>query len=163
MWGRGKMEFQTRNALLYIEKGDVVFVNSDVMHKTRVINPLKVYAFLVDIHWLAEKEPFGYELEIRSLLSRIQMAAQMLLRSSDSITEISEKCGFSSDSYFGKIFRERMKVTPREYRKNRKNWWKDPLCYKGGAYEIRFCNNDRQKGKRCHCGGKNPGERRRDR
>ena len=33
------------------------------------------------------------------------------------IPEIAEKCGFMSDSYFSKIFREIYKCTPREYRK----------------------------------------------
>ena len=33
------------------------------------------------------------------------------------ISEIAEKCGFMSDSYFSKIFREIYQCTPREYRK----------------------------------------------
>ncbi len=48
---------------------------------------------------------------------RIQMAMQLLTRTADSVTEISEACGFSSISYFGKLFREKTGVTPSEYRK----------------------------------------------
>lgn len=49
---------------------------------------------------------------------RIQMAAQMLLQTQDSILTISENCGFSSSSYFGKVFRETMNCTPKEYRQS---------------------------------------------
>lgn len=48
--------------------------------------------------------------------TRLSMAADLLAGSSKSIIEISEECGFSSPSYFGKVFRETMGCTPREYR-----------------------------------------------
>lgn len=48
---------------------------------------------------------------------RIRMAAQMLAGTSDSVTFICEECGFSSASYFGKVFRETMGITPLKYRK----------------------------------------------
>lgn len=47
---------------------------------------------------------------------RIHMASQMLLVSEDSITTISENCGFSSCSYFNKIFQKHMNCTPKSYR-----------------------------------------------
>lgn len=47
---------------------------------------------------------------------RIHEAARMLLHTEDSILSISENCGFSSGSYFGKAFREVMGCTPNEYR-----------------------------------------------
>ncbi|MGN0268015.1 MAG: helix-turn-helix domain-containing protein [Lachnospiraceae bacterium] len=48
---------------------------------------------------------------------RIRMAAQMLLQTNQSITTISENCGFSSSSYFGKMFYKVMGCTPKDYRK----------------------------------------------
>ncbi|WP_394916419.1 helix-turn-helix domain-containing protein [uncultured Robinsoniella sp.] len=48
---------------------------------------------------------------------RIRMAAQMLLQTNKSIMTISECCGFSSSSYFGKIFQDYMGCTPKNYRK----------------------------------------------
>lgn len=48
--------------------------------------------------------------------TRLSMAADLLAGSAKSIIEISEECGFSSPSYFGKVFRESMGCTPREYR-----------------------------------------------
>lgn len=47
---------------------------------------------------------------------RIREAAKMLLQTNDSIMDIGEKCGFSSNSYFGKVFRESLGCTPKEYR-----------------------------------------------
>lgn len=48
---------------------------------------------------------------------RVRMAANELMTSATPISIIGEECGFASDSYFGKIFRQYMNCTPREYRK----------------------------------------------
>ena len=48
---------------------------------------------------------------------RIQEAKQMLTTSDDPVTEIAEKCGFDSGSYFSKIFKQYTSLTPTEYRK----------------------------------------------
>lgn len=50
---------------------------------------------------------------------RVRRAAQLLISSDMTIIEIGEECGFSSSSYFGKTFREKMGCTPSAYR-NRK-------------------------------------------
>ena len=47
---------------------------------------------------------------------RVRMAAELLARTGKSVLDVSEECGFSSASYFGKVFRQAMGVTPREYR-----------------------------------------------
>ena len=48
---------------------------------------------------------------------RIRMAAQMLLQTDKNIITISENCGFSSSSYFSKLFQKIMGCTPKNYRK----------------------------------------------
>lgn len=48
---------------------------------------------------------------------RIQQAARQLLNTSDSILTVSENCGFSSGSYFGKLFHSIIGCSPKEYRK----------------------------------------------
>jgi AraC-like DNA-binding protein len=51
------------------------------------------------------------------LRDRRMEAAIALLRTTDTpIHEIGRLCGFDSPSYFGKIFREYMSMTPKEYR-----------------------------------------------
>lgn len=59
---------------------------------------------------LIDKSP---SLFIRSI--RMQKAVQLLLQGELNITEISEKVGFSSVSYFGKCFKEIYQCTPMEY------------------------------------------------
>ncbi|MCR5747386.1 MAG: AraC family transcriptional regulator, partial [Lachnospiraceae bacterium] len=48
---------------------------------------------------------------------RCRVAADRLKRSADPVTEIAYGCGFSSPSYFGKIFRQEMGWSPSDYRK----------------------------------------------
>lgn len=50
--------------------------------------------------------------------SRIRMATRLLAETDRSILDISEECGFSSSSYFGKVFREVVGCTPKEYRES---------------------------------------------
>ncbi len=50
---------------------------------------------------------------------RIRQAAGMLVETDRAIGDISERCGFVSDSYFGKMFKELMGCTPSNYRKGR--------------------------------------------
>lgn len=52
---------------------------------------------------------------------RMQMACQMLVKTTDSITSISHACGLGGSSYFGKVFRESLHCTPLEYRRK----WQD--------------------------------------
>ena len=48
---------------------------------------------------------------------RIVTAARMLAEGGHSVGEIAEACGFSTSSYFGKVFRQKMGCTPSEYRR----------------------------------------------
>ena len=59
-----------------------------------------------------DKPPIRFLIEYRA-----QMAAMKLTRTNESISGIAEECGFLSDSYFGKVFKEIYGCTPREYRK----------------------------------------------
>ena len=47
---------------------------------------------------------------------RVRKAAQLLRETSRTVTDIALSCGFSSVSYFGKVFRRQMGVSPLEYR-----------------------------------------------
>lgn len=53
------------------------------------------------------------------LTLRIDRACELLRGSDLAVTEVATRCGFSSSSYFSKVFRERMGATPREYRRAR--------------------------------------------
>ena len=49
---------------------------------------------------------------------RVATACRLLAETTDSISGIAEKCGFSNSSYFGKIFRNMIGCSPCEYRRN---------------------------------------------
>lgn len=55
---------------------------------------------------------FGYLLDLR-----IERACELLRRSDLPVTGIALMCGFSAPSYFGKIFRRKLKLSPSEYRR----------------------------------------------
>lgn len=59
--------------------------------------------------------PFKYLQELR-----LQIACGLLKDSKESITEISMKIGFSSASYFCKVFKEKLGMTPNEFRRKKK-------------------------------------------
>ncbi|OIQ90071.1 HTH-type transcriptional activator Btr [mine drainage metagenome] len=63
------------------------------------------------------KKTTGYTLTEYLLRRRVDMACDMLLRSSKSVTEIALDTGFSSHSYFTRIFRRTRGETPNEFRK----------------------------------------------
>ncbi len=50
------------------------------------------------------------------LKTRIVMAEGMLQNSDATIGEVSEKCGFCSISYFGRVFKDETGMTPRQYK-----------------------------------------------
>jgi len=50
---------------------------------------------------------------------RLELSAEMLTRENDSISSIAQKCGFSSQSYYTRLFVREYGTTPMTYRKNR--------------------------------------------
>ena len=53
------------------------------------------------------------------LKTRIVMAGVMLKKEHVPVTEVSSRCGFSSLSYFSRVFKSETGMTPLEYRKNK--------------------------------------------
>ena len=51
-------------------------------------------------------------------IRRARYAAQMLLESNDSITDIASKSGFNSVSYFNRVFKRIYSLSPTEYRRS---------------------------------------------
>ena len=55
--------------------------------------------------------PIDYLLHVR-----LSKAAEMLLRSEKTISEIAQECGFTDSNYFSRQFRKNYNLSPREYR-----------------------------------------------
>lgn len=64
-------------------------------------------------HTIVQKTPLEYLCGYR-----LARAAHLLAHSDQSLTEICYSCGFGSNSYFGKVFRENTGMTPGEYRRS---------------------------------------------
>lgn len=58
-----------------------------------------------------KKSPMEYLISIR-----LKEAKKLLAKTDMTVTEISMQTGFSSNAYFGKVFRERCNMTPAKYR-----------------------------------------------
>ena len=56
---------------------------------------------------------------------RLNQAVNLLENSEDSITELAMETGFTSMRTFNRVFGERYRMSPREYRKRRKNGGED--------------------------------------
>ncbi len=67
------------------------------------------------------KESTGMTVMEYILKTRIVLAKNMLLRETASVTEISERCCFSSISYFCRVFKEDTGCTPTAYRRKSRN------------------------------------------
>ena len=50
---------------------------------------------------------------------RVDRAAELLARTTDSIADVALACGFPDQSYFTKVFKKRMGKTPFAYRRTR--------------------------------------------
>ena len=70
-------------------------------------------------HWF--KKETNITISEYIVLQRLSNAKKMLLDTDDSISDIALKSGFSSFSYFSKIFKEKEKVTPYKFRKKYQN------------------------------------------
>lgn len=63
------------------------------------------------------KEVTGFTINEYQNVSRVQQAKHLLLHSEYSVTEISERLGFESITYFERVFKKYVDVTPLKYRK----------------------------------------------
>ena len=95
---------------IHQEYGSEISLN-DIADAAKVSKREALRCFREEIHM----SPFAYLKEYR-----LQMACTMLQNTEDTITNISQNCGFHTASYFGKVFRKQMGCTPYEFRKNQK-------------------------------------------
>jgi len=63
------------------------------------------------------KEITGFSPQDYIVNKRLENACDLLINSNFSCTEISQKCGFSDSAQFSKMFKEKYKISPTQYRK----------------------------------------------
>jgi YesN/AraC family two-component response regulator len=70
-------------------------------------------------HIMSNKLNIGFNDYINSL--RVSNACKLLVKSDDTVTEISEAVGFNTLRTFNRAFSKQMNCTPSEYRRKKKN------------------------------------------
>lgn len=93
----------------------------DLMDKTCIENyPLSFYAEQInfsEVYFIRFfKKAMGVSPHKYLMNKKLEKALPLLLYSKDSIKTISEKLGFSNQHYFSKVFYDKYKITPSEYR-----------------------------------------------
>ncbi|GEM_PF-2809950 len=73
------------------------------------------YTYICDIF----KQKMGITITEYLEKIRIDHAKELLENTSLKIYEISEKCGYNSSYYFGRVFKKNLNCTPQEYRKDK--------------------------------------------
>ncbi len=97
----------------------IEYINSNIM-KNLTIDEISQKVHLSKFHFCRLfKNTTGRTVMEYVLETRIVMAKNMLLNEKLSVTEISNHCGFSSISYFSRVFKEKTGVTPLEYKKQK--------------------------------------------
>lgn len=97
----------------------IEYINNNIM-KNITVDEICKTAHLSKFHFCRLfKKTTGRTVMEYVLETRIVMAKNMLLNENFSITEISNRCGFCSISYFSRVFKEKTGVTPLGYKKQK--------------------------------------------
>ena len=103
----------TQSAVLssveYIRKHYSEPINADFLAERCHLSTSYFYRIFTQVTDLAPNEFI--------IQTRLKAAQTMLVSSDASMAEIAERCGFNSQSYFSFVFKERVGMSPKEFRK----------------------------------------------
>ena len=98
--------------------GALDYINKNIFREI-TIDEICKEAHLSKYHFCRRfKETMGMTVMDYVLKTRIVLAKNMLEKENASISEVSGRCGFSSESYFCRVFKESVGVSPLKYRKS---------------------------------------------
>ena len=106
---RDGQQISLKNVIGYIEENYAAHITLDDLARAAGMN--RKY-FCVFFKEMTHRTPVEYLNHYR-----VEMAGELLLSSGQTVAEIAVECGFSDMSYFSRMFRRYMGVTPRNYRK----------------------------------------------
>ena len=129
----GSLELGVGQELYHMEKGDIGFVFPDVIHHYQVLTPgvNKATYFKKKFSLEEMAKDLGVSKYVLSRLfsktfhrnfnqylndARLNYACHRLENTSDSITNICLDSGFESQRTFNRVFKERYKISPSDYR-----------------------------------------------
>jgi AraC family transcriptional regulator len=106
---RALLPWQARRVQDYIEGN---------LDKPIRVRDLSALVYRTQAHFSrAFKRTFGLSPHAYVLRRRIQVAAQLMIQTSTSLSEIALKCGFTDQAHFSKRFRQHTGATPRAWRR----------------------------------------------
>ena len=99
----------TDNVILYIHKNYSKNITLDELAEDNVVSP----------SYLSRKfkSVTGMNISEYIRIYRINQAKKMLVDTNDTISQISQKCGFSDSNYFSYVFKLKEGISPLKYRK----------------------------------------------
>ena len=94
------------------------FISSNYMHPITSADIAAAAGFSPNHLSKKFREAAGIGVHEYLIFTRLQHAALELVTTSDTITQIALRCGFSDSNYFKDVFKKKYGMTPREYRKS---------------------------------------------
>ena len=107
-----KLQFTDRLAVKAVE---FIRINAGIsMNVTDVVKHLKVSRRLAELRF---RQAVGHSIHDELQNARLAQVRRLLQETDLSITEITEHCGYESESYLGLVFRKQYAMTMRQFRK----------------------------------------------
>lgn len=107
-----KLQFTDRLAVKAVE---FIRINSGIgMNVADVVKQLRVSRRLAELRF---RQAVGHSIHDELQNARLAQVRRMLQETDRSIAEITEHCGYESESYLGLVFRKRFNMTMRQFRK----------------------------------------------
>ncbi len=98
-------------AIHYIEKNYMNKITLEMLSNITHLSPFYLHKVFYNTVGMT---PYDYILN-----KRIKKAKQLLTFTNLSLTTIANSCGFTDQSYFGKVFKQELGITPLKFRKNK--------------------------------------------
>ncbi|MFZ7133823.1 MAG: helix-turn-helix transcriptional regulator [Eubacteriales bacterium] len=98
--------------LLIIQKFQLTYYEDWSIHRLSVLTNLSPYHMIRTFKKYTGKTPYEYLTDIR-----MENAKKMLISESLTITNIAQRCGYNTISYFSDKFKKRIGISPKAFRK----------------------------------------------
>jgi len=112
-----KLQFTDRLAVKAVE---FIRINAGIGMKVNdVVKHLKVSRRLAELRF---RQAVGRSIHDELQNARLAQVRRLLQETELSISEITEHCGYESESYLGLVFRKKFNITMRQFRKTARNY-----------------------------------------
>ena len=100
------------------------YIDSNISNPDLTIADIAEAAGFSEVHFRKLfKNHYGISPKQYILNNRLHIAKKLLESTNDSISQIANRCGFSTIFYFSKLFKDKMGISPYEYRERHRWAW----------------------------------------